>query len=57
MTNAMIREKIKNLETEIMFLKNAIIEKPDFNIDEKNWKKIKPDLKKVKAKIFKRVYA
>lgn len=53
----MIREKIRNLETEIMFLRSAIIEKPDFDIDETNWKKIKPDLKKVKAKIFKQVYA
>lgn len=57
MTNTMIREKIRNLETEIMFLRSAIIEKPDFDIDETNWKKIKPDLKKVKAKIFKQVYA
>lgn len=56
MTNAVIQNKIKNIEAELSYIKSVVIYKPDFNVDEKNWKKIKPDLKKVRTKLFKKAY-
>jgi len=56
MTNATIQNKIRNIEAELSYIKSVVIDKPDFSVDEKNWKKTKPDLKKVRTKLFKRVY-
>lgn len=52
-----IKEKIRNLEAEIAYLKMAVIDRPDFSVDEENWKKIKPVLKKIRTRIFKKLYA
>ncbi len=49
-------EKINRLEKEIEFLKSALALKIDFGVDEKVWKKVKKELKKSRAKVFKRVY-
>ena len=57
MTNAVFKEKIRNLEAEIVLLKRAVIREPDFDIDEKNWGKVKPVIKKIRAKVFKKTYA
>lgn len=57
MTNTMIREKIMNLETEIMFLKRAVVNKPNFDVDEKNWMKIRPAMKKIREKVYRETYA
>lgn len=56
MTNVMIQNKIRNLEAELALIKRSVYKEPDFDVDEKNWKKLKPDLKRIRAKLFKRVY-
>ena len=57
MNKIAIKEKINTLEAEIRLLKNAVISRPDFNVDEENWKKLKSDSKKIRAKLFKSWYA
>ena len=57
MNKIAIKEKINILEAEIRLLKNAVISRPDFNVDEENWKKLKSDSKKIRAKLFKSRYA
>ena len=57
MTNAIFKEKIRNLEAEIVLLRRAVTKEPDFYIDEKNWGKIRPMMKKIRAKVFKKTYA
>jgi len=52
-----VREKILNIQTELEFLKKALLKEPDFTIDEKNWQRIKPELKKIRTELFKRSYA
>ena len=40
----------------IKLLKSAISKRPDFAIDESNWRKIKPAVKKARAEIAKEMY-
>jgi hypothetical protein len=56
MNKVAVKEKLNTLEAEIKLLKTAVTERPDFEIDEINWKKIKPALKKARAQTYKEVY-
>ena len=56
MTVTMVKNKIANLEAEILLLKKTVKPRLDLNIDEINWSKIKKEAKKSRAKIYKRVY-
>ena len=56
MTDAVIQKRILNLEAELMFLKRAVIKEPDFDVDEKNWAKIRPTIKRARAQVAKEIY-
>lgn len=56
MTNAVIQKKIRNLEAEIMLLKKSVYKRPDFSIDDRNWEKVKPYMKKIRAQVAKETY-
>ncbi|MBI2099756.1 MAG: hypothetical protein HYT48_00240 [Candidatus Vogelbacteria bacterium] len=56
MNKVMIQNKITSLEAEFALLKKAVTPQPDFNVDESNWKKLKPSLKRARAKTYRRVY-
>ena len=56
MNKIAVKQKIKNLEAEIKLLKNAVSQRPNFEIDELNWKKIKPAAKKARAQVAKEIY-
>lgn len=56
MNKIAVEEKLNNLEAEIQILRTAVTERPNFDIDEANWEKIKPALKKARAKTYKEVY-
>jgi hypothetical protein len=56
MNKIAVSNKISQLETQIKLLKIATSKQPDFNIDEKNWTKIKPSLKKFRTQVFKETY-
>ena len=56
MNKVAVKEKLNTLEAEIKLLKAAVAERPDFEIDEINWKKAKPALKKARAQTHKEVY-
>ena len=51
MTQATVKEKIQNLEAEIGMLKTAVSRRPDFAVDETNWRKVKSAVKKARAKV------
>ena len=42
MKQTIIKKRILNIQNELEFLKRFFIEKPDFDIDEKNWREIEP---------------
>jgi len=52
-----VKEKILNIQTELEFLKKALLKEPNLTIDEKNWQKIRPELKKIRKELFKKNYA
>ncbi len=47
-----IKEKVFQLQAELEFIKKAFEKEPDFDIDEENWRKIKADSKKIRAKLY-----
>ena len=51
-----IKERILNIERELEFLKRLTIQKPDFDIDEKIWRKIRPTAKKIRKELYQKYY-
>ena len=51
-----LKEKILNLETELQLLKERLFKKPDFKIDEKNWKIVISEAKKIRKRLYKNYY-
>lgn len=56
MTQETLKEKIFNIETKLELLKKAIKKEPDFDIDEKNWRKIEPIARKTRKKLYEKYY-
>lgn len=56
MTNATVQDKIASLEGEIKLLKKAVIRRPDFEVDVEIWKAIKPSVRKIRRKLYKKIY-
>jgi hypothetical protein len=49
-------EKLNKFEREVKILKRTLLPEVDFEIDEKNWKGISKELKRSRAKVFRKVY-
>lgn len=56
MNQTIIKNKITVLEAEVALLKKTFVREPDFAVDEKNWKKIKPTAKKIRKQVYKEAY-
>jgi len=56
MTTQTLVKKIANLEVEIALIKKTASRRPDFAIDEDNWRKVRKVVKKARAKTYKNVY-
>ena len=56
MTKIAVQKKLRGLEAEIRMLKIAVRTQPNFSVDEMNWRKIKPELKKARKQVAKRTY-
>ena len=52
MNQVILKQKIFNLQTELELIKQVLEKEPNFDIDEKNWLKIKPELKKTRKKTY-----
>lgn len=57
MTNAAIQKRLARIEAEIKLIKQTTTKRPDLSIDDKNWKKMKGTVKKVRAQLYKERYA
>jgi hypothetical protein len=53
---ASVIEKLNKLEREVKTLRRTLLTKIDFEIDEKNWKRISKELKKSRVRVFKKIY-
>jgi len=56
MNQAVVKEKIFNIEGELEFLKRSLLKEPDFNIDKKNWEKVKSRAKKARKEVYQKLY-
>ena len=56
MNKTNLKEKILNLESKLELLKSSIIKEPDFGVDEKNWRKVREKVKRVRKQLYKEQY-
>lgn len=56
MTRTMIQKKVLGLQAEIELMKIALIKEPDFAVDEKIWRKMRPRVKKERVKLYQSRY-
>ena len=56
MTNAAIQQRLTKLETEVKTLRAIVTRRPDLSIDEKNWRMMRPTMKRVRTQIYKERY-
>ena len=56
MTNAAIQKRLAKLETEVKTLRALVVPRLDLSIDEKNWRTMRPTVRKVRAQIYKERY-
>lgn len=56
MNRITLKKKISELETELEIIKTKLEEKPDFGVDESNWQKVKPDSRKVRKELYRKLY-
>ena len=57
MTNAVVQKRLDRLEAEIKLIRRAQNKRPDLSIDEKNWRRMRSTVKKVRARLYKERYA
>ncbi len=55
MSRLTIKDKVLNLEAELRLVKDAVMQAPNFEIDEYNWRKAKAIVKKTRQQLA-RVY-
>ncbi len=57
MSGTNTKERIKKVEMELEALKRlAGSDRPDFSIDEKNWKNVKKNTKEARKKTYRKTY-
>lgn len=56
MNRVALIKKISDIEAELEVLKIKLVKKPDFDIDEKNWKKVKPASRKIRKELYQKLY-
>lgn len=56
MNHTVIKNKIITLEAELSYIKQALTQEPDFSVDERNWRKIRSEVKGIRKKLAKRQY-
>jgi hypothetical protein len=56
MPQTTIKERVFNIESELAQLKKTLKTEPDFDIDERNWNKVKGTAKKIRGQLYKKYY-
>ncbi|MFB6212385.1 MAG: hypothetical protein ABEI53_01030 [Candidatus Magasanikbacteria bacterium] len=56
MTKETVQKKIMDLENDLNAIKKAVQDKPDFSIDEKNWKKVEKKTKEIRSRLYSERY-
>lgn len=56
MTRTMIQKKVLGLQAEIELMKMSLLKGPDFAVDERIWRKMRPRVKKERVKLYQSRY-
>ncbi|EKE16081.1 MAG: hypothetical protein ACD_11C00036G0003 [uncultured bacterium] len=56
MSGAAIQKKVLGLQAEIELIKTTLKKEPDFSIDERIWRKMRPRVKRERAKLYQSSY-
>lgn len=56
MTKTEIRDRVLNLQAQVGMLMKAVVERPNFDVDEENWKKVRVAVKKIRKAIYQKSY-
>lgn len=56
MNQTAIRQKILTLQAQLEAVKAATEKRPDFSIDEINWKRIRPAVKRIRKRLYRERY-
>lgn len=56
MTNATLVKKVRDIEIELEGVKRVLKREPNFAVDEKNWQKIQPIVRKIRRKLYREQY-
>jgi len=56
MNKVNLKNRVVALEAEVKLLKRKAVGEPNFGVDDLNWRKILPLLKKVRSTAYKKVY-
>lgn len=51
-----VQEKILELEQELILVKQMVTQRPNFDIDEQNWKKLKSTTKSIRQTLYQERY-
>lgn len=56
MNKTVIATKLQNLQAQITLIRQAVTDRPDFDIDEKNWARIRPTVKRIRKALYRERY-
>lgn len=56
MTKTAIKDKVLNVQAQLDIIMKALGDRPDFAVDEKNWKKLEVSAKDLRKAVYQKVY-
>lgn len=56
MSPTTVKDKILDLQAELDLIKQSLIKEPNFDVDDKNWGKVKLEAKKIRKKVYQKYY-
>lgn len=56
MNKTAVATKLQDLQAQITLIRQAVIDRPDFDIDEKNWAKVRPIVKRIRKALYRERY-
>lgn len=56
MNKVNLKEKVLDLESKLEILKKSLIQEPDFDVDERNWERLKEGAKNIRRQLYRERY-
>lgn len=56
MNKTAVATKLADLQAQIVLIKQAMVDSPDFDVDEKNWAQVRPTAQRVRKALYRERY-